>query len=92
MEFDDVGRRIFDRLVKDLAIEDLDGAAEEYIDVPLFAGNSASERTLGLDSIDALEVAIAVKGEFGVMLPSGALMEIGTIRGLANYVITELEK
>lgn len=92
MEFDDVGRRIFDRLVEDLAIEDLDGAPEEYIDVPLFAGDNASERSLGLDSIDALEVAIAVKGEFGVTLPNGALMKIGTIRELATYVITESEK
>lgn len=92
MEFDDVSRRIFSRLVDDLAIEGLEGAVDAYIDVPLFAGSHANGRTLGLDSIDALEVAIAIKGEFGVTLPNGALKEIKTIRELSTYVITESEE
>lgn len=92
MEFDDVSQRIFDRLAEDLAIEDLDGASQEYIDVPLFTGDDANELTLGLDSIDALEVAIAIKREFEVTMPNGLIMKIGTIRKLANYVITESEK
>ena len=72
--------------IKRLIIETLDlrGRSEADIDddEPLFGGR------LGLDSLDALELAVALEGRFGVAIPEGdeGRRVFETVASIARYV------
>ncbi len=63
----------------------LDGRAPETIgdDEPLFGAAG-----LGLDSIDALELVVAIEREFGVSVPEGKIDPdvFRTVRALAHWL------
>jgi acyl carrier protein len=50
-------------------------------DAPLF------ETGLGLDSVDALEIAVAVETEFGVPVTEADIAELHSINRLADFII-----
>ena len=72
--------------IKRLIIETLDlrGRSEADIedDEPLFGGR------LGLDSLDALELAVALEGRFGVAIPEGdeGRLVFASVASIARYV------
>jgi acyl carrier protein len=72
--------------IKRLIIETLDlrGRTEADItdDEPLFGGR------LGLDSLDALELAVALEGRFGVAAPDGdeGRRVFASVASIARYV------
>jgi acyl carrier protein len=68
----------------------LEGTAPADIDpvAPLFGHNSAS-RGLGLDSIDALEIALVIQQKYGVHVKSDdpeVKQAFASLRDLAAYV------
>jgi acyl carrier protein len=73
--------------IKRLIVETLrlEGRAPESIsdDEPLFGGGS-----LGLDSIDALELVVAIERAFGVTVPDGKVDPdvFRTVRTLAHWL------
>lgn len=72
-------------LVSALDLEDVD-AAEIESTAPLFGHDPDS---LGLDSIDALEIALAVKQQFGVELRADEEQNsqiFATLKSLSDYV------
>jgi acyl carrier protein len=72
-------------LVSALEIEDVEARAI-VPDAPLFGHESQG---LGLDSIDALEIALAIKQHFGVELRADDERNsevFATLRALSNYV------
>jgi acyl carrier protein len=74
--------------IKRLIIETLDlrGRSEADIedDEPLFGGR------LGLDSLDALELAVALESRFGVAIPDGdeGRQVFESVASIARYVET----
>jgi acyl carrier protein len=50
-------------------------------DAPLF------DKGLGLDSVDALELAVAVETEFGVPVTEADVAELQSINRLADFII-----
>lgn len=66
----------------------LEGLTPEAIgdDQPIFGEG------LGLDSIDALEMVVAIEREFGVSIPDGKLDPVAfrSIRSLAAWLATRL--
>lgn len=50
-------------------------------DAPLF------ETGLGLDSVDALELAVAVEAEFGIPVTEADIAELHSISRLADFII-----
>lgn len=78
----DLRRRIKEMMVKNLMLQTT--ADEIGDDIPLFAANG-----LGLDSIDALELAVSLEKTFGVRVPNSevagrALRTVNTIR---DYIL-----
>jgi acyl carrier protein len=72
--------------IKELIINslNLDGTAPDQIDddAPLFGGG------LGLDSIDALELAVAIERTYKVTIPDEAVGKkvFSSVKALAGYV------
>jgi acyl carrier protein len=72
--------------IKALIIEELDlrdrSAAEIADDVPLFGEG------LGLDSLDALQLAMAIEERFGVQIPEGdeARSIFASVSAIAEYI------
>jgi len=72
--------------IKELIINslNLDGTAPDQIedDAPLFGGG------LGLDSIDALELAVAIERTYKVTIPDEAVGKkvFSSVKALAGYI------
>lgn len=78
-------RRLADLLVESLEIDDVDPATIDP-EGPLFGRQADS---LGLDSIDALEIALALNQEYGVELRADDEQNrqvFTSLRSLAEYV------
>jgi len=81
----DFQREMAELLVSALELDDVDPSTI-VPDAPLFGQGSDS---LGLDSIDALEIALAVKQRFGVELRADDERNsqiFATLRALSDYV------
>ena len=82
MKRDEIESRLKEIVVTALDLEDLT-AADIETDVPLFGEG------LGLDSIDALELGMAVKKEFGIMFssnPADNKKIFHSVKTLADYI------
>jgi acyl carrier protein len=82
-----------EREIKHLIVEslNLDGVAPESIDstAPLFVGG------LGLDSIDALELAMALRKKYGVRTTADDARNreiFSSVRNLAAFVLEEQQR
>jgi acyl carrier protein len=77
--------------VKQMIIDSLriEGMSPEEIetDAPLFGDG------LGLDSIDALQLVVAMEKEFGVVVPDAATGSIvfASVRSMAGYISKQLK-
>lgn len=81
-------RQMAEMLVSALDLEDVEPGSI-MPDAPLFGHG---EDSLGLDSIDALEIALAVKQQFGVELRADDERNsriFATLRALSSYVEDE---
>jgi acyl carrier protein len=78
----DLRRRIKEMMVKNLMLQT---TADEIGDeVPLFAANG-----LGLDSIDALELAVSLEKTFGVRVPNSEVAgkALRTVNTIYDYIL-----
>ena len=78
-------------MVKELHLE---GKAPESIadDAPLFGPSEAGlPDSLGLDSLDALQLAMSIEEKFGVRIPEGAEARsiFASVAALAGYVASQ---
>lgn len=74
-----VRRVLIERLKVPLAPEEID------LDAPLFGTG------IGLDSVDAVELVVAIEGEFGRRLPESKVgpWAFRTVHALVEFVVTE---
>ncbi|MBE6381857.1 MAG: acyl carrier protein [Lentisphaerae bacterium] len=85
MQFEETAARIKEVIVSSLDLEDV-SPGEIETDAPLFGEG------LGLDSIDALELGMAIKKEFGVAFsknPADNKKTFHSVKSLADYVIAQ---
>ena len=88
---DELKNRIEEMIVTALELEDVT-AADIVEDAPLFG---ESERGLGLDSIDALELGIAIKENFGVSFSAAnedTKKHFYSVDTLAAYISANMPK
>ena len=83
----DLNTRIKEVMIESLELEDITPA--DIVDyAPIFGKNAAGEG-LGLDSIDALELGIAIKENFGVSFPTvkeETKQHFASVDALAAYI------
>lgn len=74
-----VRRVLIDKLKVPLAPDQID------LDAPLFGTG------IGLDSVDAVELVVAIEGEFGRRLPEGKVgpWAFRTVHALVEFVVSE---
>jgi acyl carrier protein len=79
---DDLRKRIKEMLVKNLMLQTT--ADEIGDDLPLFGPNG-----LGLDSIDALELAVSMEKTFGVKVPDAeiATKALRSVNTIHDYIL-----
>ncbi|MEI6766845.1 MAG: phosphopantetheine-binding protein [Bacteroidota bacterium] len=76
-------------IVSTLNIKDVE-PADILDDVPLFSG----ENTIGLDSIDAIELIMAIQRQFAVRLDDQNLARniLNSINSIAEFITAEKQK
>jgi acyl carrier protein len=75
-------------IVKELNLEGRDPASI-HDDAPLFGpGTAADPPSLGLDSLDALQLAMSIEERFGVRVPEGPESRsiFASVASIAGYV------
>ena len=76
----DLTHRLKQTLVERL---DLDRQIDEIPDDCLLFGVG-----LGLDSVDALEIVVAVEGEFGIRIEDGDMQEIRSVNSIVDLILS----
>lgn len=76
----DLTRRLKETLVERLS---LDRQPDEIPDDCLLFGVG-----LGLDSVDALEIVVAVEGEFGIRVEDGDMQEIRSVNSIVDLILS----
>ncbi len=69
----------FDK-IRDIIVENLDVDADE---VKL---ETSLKDDLGADSLDAVEIVMAVEEEFGIEIPDEDAQKIATVKDIVDYV------
>jgi acyl carrier protein len=88
MEREQIENKLKEIVVTSLDLEDIT-VADIETDVPLFGEG------LGLDSIDALELGMAVKKEFGITFssnPADSKKIFHSVKSLADYIESKLDE
>ena len=78
-------KRILEKMVKQLELDDVDVDTFDY-DAPIFLADEEDVPGLGLDSVDALELAVAIHEEFGLKVPVEDMTKLRTVRAIGAYV------
>ena len=66
---------------------DLDRQLDEIPDDCLLFGVG-----LGLDSVDALEIVVAIEGEFGIRVEDGDMQEIRSINSIVDLILSRQDR
>lgn len=77
--------RVKEMIIRSLDLEDID--IEEIKDsTPLFLAYDEDGEGLGLDSVDSLEIIVAVKKEFGLKITDENMEVLQSIDSLVKFV------
>lgn len=69
----------FDK-VKEILVENL-GVSEEEVKM-----ESDIQEDLGADSLDIVEIVMAIEEEFGVSIPEDQIQNVKTVKNIVDYV------
>lgn len=85
MSSEQLESQVIASILKKLGIENRNNELISY-DIPLFAANDAKGVGLQLDSIDALEIVIAIKQDFGVKIGDEDIEVLKNVSSIANFI------
>lgn len=85
MEDNQLEAQVLESIVKKLGIEGSDNGQISY-DVPLFSAHDEEGVGLQLDSIDSLEVIIAINQSFGVKISSDEMSVLRSVSTIADHI------
>ncbi len=76
---------IYKKLIEKMDFSEKELAGFTY-DSPLFASDHSENRSMGLDSIDALELIALLHDSWGVDVPAEDMEKLSTVNGIAEYI------
>ncbi|GHS98685.1 hypothetical protein AGMMS50276_20940 [Synergistales bacterium] len=82
---DNLERRIAEKIVEKLDLSDIDPDRVSY-SMPLFESDPSKEEKLGLDSVDGLELMVAIYEEWGIKVNPDDMPRLTTIGRIADYI------
>lgn len=84
MDAAELKQKIKETIVKELDLEGVDASSIDD-DAPLFGAG------LGLDSLDALQLAMAVEEHYGVQVPDGdqGRTAFASVNALVDYILAK---
>lgn len=77
-------------VVDALGLDDVDVEEVNY-NAPLFASQDTGEG-LELDSVDALEIVVAIKKQYGLKLKDEDKNALFSVKTIAEYLVANLEE
>lgn len=77
--------RLKELIIESLELEDIN-LEDIQDDVPLFSANDENEPGLGLDSVDSLELIVAVKKEFDITITGDNIGALQSVDSLAKFI------
>lgn len=78
-------KRILEQMILRLDLEDVETEGYDY-QAPIFFADEEDIPGLGLDSVDALELVVAIHEEFGLKVPVEDMTKLRTVSAIADYV------
>lgn len=78
-------------LVDALGLDDVDVEEVNY-NAPLFASQDDTGEGLELDSVDALEIVVAIKKQYGLKLKDEDKNALFSVKTIAEYLVANLEE
>lgn len=90
MDSNNLKREILTLIIDELGLDDIDVEKINY-DAPLFISEDESnEQSLELDSVDALEIIVAIKKKYKIKISDEDKSTLKSISTLAEYVETHM--
>lgn len=87
MENNQLEAKVLESIIKRLGIENINiNDYSEYYNVPIFSTDDEGGIGLGLDSIDAIEIIIAIKEDFGVKIGDEDIEALQNVSSIANFI------
>ncbi|KEO78096.1 phosphopantetheine-binding protein [Paenibacillus polymyxa] len=87
MENNQLEAKVLGSIIKRLGIENINvNDYSEYYNVPIFSADNEEGIGLGLDSIDAIEIIIAIKEDFGVKIRDEDMEALQNVSSIADFI------
>lgn len=78
-------KEVTEMLVDALGLDDVDVEQVNY-EAPLFASQDDTGEGLELDSVDALEIVVAIKNQYGLKLKDEDKKALFSVKTIAEYL------
>lgn len=80
-------KEVLEMLIETLGLEDVDASNIDY-DAPIFA--SSENSSLELDSVDALEIVVAIKSRYKIKMQDNEKSALKSVATIAEYIDEKL--
>ena len=84
--------KILCSIEKRLGLEHMEIRDENDYDVPIFSSDDTEGTGLNLDSIDAIEIIIAIKEDFGIKITDKDMKVLKSVSSIAEFVNKQVKE
>jgi hypothetical protein len=82
---EELEKKIYDSLIKKMDVDESEIEGFTY-DSPIFGSGAAGEVSMGLDSVDALELVVMIYDGWGIDVPTDDMKLLSTVNNIADYI------
>lgn len=83
---ENIEKEIYEKIIEKMDVDE-SGIEEFTYDTPIFYSSEFPDRlSMGLDSIDALELLVIIYDEWGIDVPGEDMGKLKTVNAIAEYI------